>query len=430
MANELKMPQLSDTMSSGKIVKWYKKEGDAVERGEALAEVETDKANLQIESFYKGTLLKIMAPAGTNAKVGEVIAAIGAAGEAVVSAAKPAEPTSKLEPKPTPPEPKPVLQATPIAPVTIASAPAQSYVSPAAAHAHELSSGRLKASPLARRLAEEKRIDLALVTGTGPGGRIVKRDLDSAPAVQASAKGNAAVHMIPAIPAEGRLTPFSKMRETIARRMQESVRESPHFYVTAAIQMDEALRLRESLKPRPEFAGITVNHLVVKAASYALHREPRVNRTVKDGQLFEPGQINVGIITAVEDGLLIPVIKNCDKLSLRDVVREAKAAVDRARSGKPSSSDLSGGTFSISNMGMYDIENFTAIINPGQGAVLAVSSAKQEPVVKNGAIVVGTIMRATISVDHRIIDGAMAGSWLKFFKEALEIPALLMTGDN
>lgn len=425
MANELKMPQLSDTMSSGKIVKWYKKEGDSVERGEALAEVETDKANLQIESFYKGTLLKIMAPAGTNAKVGEVIAAIGAAGENVGSSPKPpaVEAAPKVEVKSAPAA---EVKAAPVVSQPVVAAPMHL----AAAQQSELSHGRLKASPLARKLAEEKHIDLALVTGTGPGGRIVKRDLDSAPASRAPAAGNAAVQMMPAIPAEGRLTPFSKMRDTIARRMQESVRESPHFYVTAAIQMDEALKLREALKPRAEYAGITVNHLVVKAASYALHREPRVNRTVKEGQLFEPGQVNVGIITAVEDGLLIPVIRNCDKLTLREVVREAKAAVERARAGKPNSSDLSGGTFSISNMGMYDIENFTAIINPGQGAVLAVSSAKQEPIVKSGTMVVGTVMRVTISVDHRIIDGAMAGSWLKFFKEALEVPALLMNGDN
>lgn len=424
MANDLKMPQLSDTMSSGKIVKWYKKEGDAVERGEALAEVETDKANLQIESFYKGTLIKILTPAGSTANVGEVIAAIGAAGESYTqSSATPKTPPSETVVTPAPVAPKIELQPPPVIEVRVAPEPKNTFDLIGSA------AGRTKASPLARRLAEEKQIDLALVRGTGPGGRIVKRDLDVVPQQAATRVQSNAVLEVISIPSEGRLTPFSKMRDTIARRMQESVRESPHFYVTAAIQMDEALKLREALKPRPEYTGITVNHLVVKAASYALRREPRVNRTVKEGQLFEPGHINVGIITAVEDGLLIPVIKDCDRLPLSAVVREAKAAVERARSGKPSSTDLSGGTFSISNMGMYDIENFTAIINPGQGAVLAVSSAKQEAIVRNGAVAIGTIMRVTISVDHRIIDGAMAGSWLKYFKEALEIPALLMTGD-
>jgi pyruvate dehydrogenase E2 component (dihydrolipoamide acetyltransferase) len=217
------------------------------------------------------------------------------------------------------------------------------------------------------------------------------------------------------------------MRETIARRMVESVTTSPHFYVTASINMTEALRLREVLKEKPEFKGISVNHLVIKAAAYGLKHEPRVNAAVKDGQIYQPGQINIGIITAIADGLMIPVLKDTDQMSLKDVVFEARAAIERARAGRPSSSDLSGGTFSISNMGMFDVENFTAIINPGQGGILAVSAVKQEPVVVNGNIVVGSVMKVTVSVDHRIIDGVMASTFLKFFKEALEVPALLMT---
>jgi pyruvate dehydrogenase E2 component (dihydrolipoamide acetyltransferase) len=216
------------------------------------------------------------------------------------------------------------------------------------------------------------------------------------------------------------------MRDIIARRMQESVTQSPHFYTMAAITMDDAVALRELLKSRPEFKGVSINHLVIKAAAYALAQEPRVNAAIKNGMLFQPNNVNVGIITAVDDGLLIPVMHNADKMSLKDLVFEAKAAVERARAGRPSSSDLSGGTFSISNMGMYDIENFTAIINPGQGAVLAVSSIKDEPIVINGAVVVAKRMRVTLSVDHRIIDGVMSGNWLKHFKEALEKPALLL----
>jgi pyruvate dehydrogenase E2 component (dihydrolipoamide acetyltransferase) len=208
--------------------------------------------------------------------------------------------------------------------------------------------------------------------------------------------------------------------------MQESVNTSPHFYVTASINMTEALKLREVLKEKAEYKGISVNHLVIKAAAYGLKAEPRVNAAVKDGQIYQPGQINIGIITAIADGLLIPVLKETDKMSLKDIVFEARAAIERARAGRPSSSDLSGGTFSISNMGMFDVENFTAIINPGQGGILAVSAVKEEPVVVKGQIVIGSVMKVTVSVDHRIIDGVMASTFLKHFKEALEVPALLM----
>jgi pyruvate dehydrogenase E2 component (dihydrolipoamide acetyltransferase) len=216
------------------------------------------------------------------------------------------------------------------------------------------------------------------------------------------------------------------MRETIARRMQESVTTAPHFYVTTSVDMGEAMRLREVLKERAEYKGISMNHLVIKAVAYGLKHEPRVNAAMKNGQLYQPAQINVGIITAIPDGLLIPVLKEVDALSLKDVVFEARAAIDRARAGRPSSTDLSGGTFSISNMGMFDVESFTAIINPGQGGILAVSAVKEQPVVKNGQIVIGSVMKATVSVDHRIIDGVMASTFLKHFKDALEMPALLM----
>jgi pyruvate dehydrogenase E2 component (dihydrolipoamide acetyltransferase) len=190
--------------------------------------------------------------------------------------------------------------------------------------------------------------------------------------------------------------------------------------------MGQALKLRELLKERADYKGISVNHLVIKAVAYGLEREPRVNNTIRDGQLYEPHQINIGIITAIADGLIIPVLKEVNTMALKDVVFEARAAIDRARAGRPSSSDLSGGTFSISNMGMYDVENFTAIINPGQGGILAVSAVKEVPVVENGIVVPGSVMKVTVSVDHRIIDGVMASTFLKHFKDALEMPALLM----
>lgn len=441
MATDVKMPQLSDTMSSGKILVWKKKEGDQISRGDILAEVETDKANLEIESFFNGTLLKIMTPANSTAKVGEVIAVIGAAGESVA--------TGSAQAVSTPPTAPIATQAAPAMPAPKAAAPAipQSVPTPAAmAPLSVVSSGeRVKASPLAKRVAEQLQVNLSSVQGSGPNGRIVRKDVEAAagttsaapayqqaatPSYQAAQAYQAAPSYQgtpePVQPGAGTYTALSKMRETIARRMQESVTTSPHFYCTASINMGEALRLREILKELPDYKGISVNHLVIKAVAYALKREPRVNAAMKNGQHYQPAQINVGIITAIPDGLLIPVLKEVDTMALKDVVFEARAAIERARAGRPSSTDLSGGTFSISNMGMFDVENFTAIINPGQGGILAVSAVQKQPIVHNGQIVVGSIMKATVSVDHRIIDGVMSATFLKHFKDALETPALLM----
>jgi pyruvate dehydrogenase E2 component (dihydrolipoamide acetyltransferase) len=419
MATEIKMPQLSDTMSSGKILTWRLKEGDTVKRGDILAEVETDKANLEIESFFNGTLLKVAVPAGSVAKVGEVIAVIGQPGESVgaPSAAKPAPAAA------TPAAPVAQVVTAPVTPQPLQHAPL-TVVS---------SQERVKASPLAKKVAESLQVNLSTVQGTGPNGRIVRRDVEAAAGdVAPRAGGQAAPAFQPAPSAQpmaagaGTLTPLSRMRETIARRMQESVTTAPHFYVTTSVNMGESIRLREALKERAEYKGISMNHLVIKAVAYGLAREPRVNAAMRDGQHYQPAQINIGIITALEDGLIIPVLKDVDQMALKDVVFEARAAIDRARAGRPNASDLSGGTFSISNMGMFDVESFTAIINPGQGGILAVSAIKEQPVVQNGQIVVGSVMKATVSVDHRIIDGVMASTFLKYFKEALELPALLM----
>ncbi len=426
MANEIKMPQLSDTMSSGKILEWKKKEGDTVQRGEILAEVETDKANLEIECFTPGTLLKIVVPAGSVAQVGEAIALIGQAGESVSAASPKAQTVSAAPPAQTAKSNEKVI------PITQPTLHPHSAVM-AASPMHSDSS-RIKASPLAKKIAEQKNVDLSGIQGSGPNGRIVAKDVElaSGGSVQPQASLSAGytqtalVEPSPSILASGgTLAPFTKMRETIARRMQESVTQSPHFYVTTSVNMREASKLREILKEDPAYKGISYNHLIIKAVAYGISKERRINRAVKDNQMFEPAHINIGIITAVDDGLLIPVLKNADQMRLKDVVFEAKAAIERARAGRPSASDLQGGTFSISNLGMFDVESFTAIINPGQGGVLAVSSIKEEPIVENGSIVPGLLMRATVSVDHRVIDGVIAGNFLKHFKQALETPALL-----
>lgn len=438
MATEIKMPQLSDTMSSGKILTWKMNEGDTVKRGDILAEVETDKANLEIESFFNGTLVQIAVPAGSVAKVGEVIALIGDAGEAKVAKAP------SVSSAPAGAAAQEVAQQPPAATPSY-SAP-KSPTPTAAALSVVAPSDRVKASPLAKKVAENLQVNLTSVQGSGPNGRIVRRDVEAVagtavsscaavaldrlpsqqPAYPQATPADQGVTTVAATPQGGILTPLSKMRDTIARRMQESVTTAPHFYVTNSVNMGEAIRLREALKERLEYKGISMNHLVIKAVAYGLSKEPRVNAAMRDGQHYQPASINIGIITALDGGLIIPVLKDVDQMSLKDVVFEARAVIERARAGRPTSSDLSGGTFSISNMGMFDVDNFTAIINPGQGGILAVSAIREEPVVHRGQIVIGSVMRITVSVDHRIIDGVMASTFLKHFKDALELPALLM----
>lgn len=432
MSKEIKMPQLSDTMSSGKILKWNKNVGDEIKRGDILAEVETDKANLEIESFDAGTLLAIKTPANETAKVGEVIAVIGQAGEVVSGSPTPSSNTESTSASSTQSQPTPTASNT-----SQESSPSQSYT----ANDYASDSKRVVASPLAKKLAAQGNIDLNKVKGSGPNGRIVKKDVlsgDSVTVATTSTPATAATTETKVFQETNRQveasaatsspssTPLSKMRQTIALRMQQAVTEIPHFYTTTSINMSQAQALRAICKNNPDLKNISINHMIIKAAAYALATVPRVNCSYRDGALYNPAAINIGIVTAVEDGLLIPVIKETNQLNLKDVAFEAKSAIDRARAGRPSSSDLSGGTFSISNMGMFDVENFTAIISPGQGAILAVSSTIDTPVVSNNTVVIAPMMKVTLSVDHRIIDGTVSSTFLKAFKEALEQPAIML----
>ena len=417
MATEIKMPQLSDTMDSGKIITWLKNEGDKIARGDILAEVETDKANLEIESFDEGVLVKILTPANQSAKVGEAIAVLGKEGEAVES--------SRTEIT------TPIIEKEVVQEQKVESPKIQETISQTISHTFSSISDRIKASPLAKKIASEKNIDLSSINGSGPNGRIIKKDLDSSDSVAQSTVANSPSSEVKTSrkttgPLTGKIVEVSKMRATIAKRMQESVLKSPHFFMTAEINMTEAIKLRETLKVKDNFKGLSLNHFIIKACGVALENEPSVNSTMTDEGIFVPDQINIGIITAVDNGLLIPVLKEVNKLKLMEVASETRELINRARSGSPSSSDLSGGTFSISNMGMFDVDNFTAIINPGQGAILAVSAMKETPIVENGQIKVAQVMKVTLSSDHRIIDGVGASQFLKHFKEALEIPALLL----
>lgn len=418
MAIEVTMPQLSDTMDEGKILVWNVAEGETVDRGDSLAEVATDKADLDIESFHEGVLAKIHAPAGTTVKVGEIIAVIAEAGEDVATVA-----SSSAAP---------------------AAAPAAIASSAPVATANNGSDERIKISPLAKNLAEAHGLDYTQIPGTGEGGRIVKADIETKlgkplsaeilekgiESVQQAAPAYTPAPTPPAaptpVPAGATTQPLSSMRQTIASRMVQSKTEIPHFSVTAKIIADAMMQTRASLKSLPQYEGITFNHLIIKAVALALRKVPVINAAYKDGNLVQPSQVNVGIVTALEGGLMIPVMKNADIAPLADIVAESNSMIQRARAGRPKSDDLMGGTFSISNVGRFAVESFNAIINPGQGSILAVGAIDDEAVVVDGELMIGAVMRVTLSVDHRIIDGVQAAQFVTELKELLEDPVLLL----
>lgn len=451
MAVEVTMPQLSDTMHEGRILRWLKKEGDPVKRGEALAEVATDKADLEIEAFHDGTLIRIDAKVGDSVKVGTLIALIGEAGE---RAAPVGQPTPVKSSSVTP-----AASAVPVGHQQVAQpqaappAPSPAFsVSALSASVSRADGERVKISPLAKNLAASYGVDYKNISGSGEGGRIIRKDIEqvagtTAPLANASAPLQAHLSIVPertvsasapssaaststgsstVTPASASTAPLSQMRRTIAERMAAAMREIPHFYVTTKIHVDQLVKMRESLKTLPAYEGVTFNHLLIRAAALTLRAFPRVNSAFRNGDLYQPGEISIGIITAVTDGLLIPVVKGADQLPLADTVAEARALVQRARAGRPKGTDLTGATFCISNMGMFAVEDFTAIINPGNGAILAVSAIADEPIADDGSVRVGKVLRVTLSLDHRIIDGVVAGEFLTEFKRLLEDPVLLL----
>jgi pyruvate dehydrogenase E2 component (dihydrolipoamide acetyltransferase) len=497
MSIEITMPKLSDTMEEGKILRWLKHPGDKVARGEALAEVETDKADMVMESFDDGVMQEIVLAEGESAPVGATIARLAAPGEEVKApvpgaAAKPAAEAAKkpgaeaAAPPPrdsaqsSRPAPRPVAlkkrasreageaestaangsapspaQADAQPPAELAAGdgaeaqaeaqggprtaefhrePARSQdaaaIRPAAAPprpapaAHD-DAAKQKASPLARRAAEEAGIDLAQVHGTGPDGRITKRDIDNFLREQQLFRQRRLV--TPREGSPGTWEELSKMRRTIAQRMAMSKREIPHFYVTMEIDMEEAVRLKKSLEATEIFdEAITFNDIVIKACTMALGRYPRMNASFEnDGIRIHPS-INIGMAVAVEDGLIVPVIRECQQLTLPEIARAAHRLVGKAAQGGFTSDELSSATFSISNMGMLGIEHFSAVIVPPQAAILAVSAIKERPVVRNGQLAVGTTMMLTVSCDHRIVDGVVAGRFLQEMKRFLENPASLL----
>jgi pyruvate dehydrogenase E2 component (dihydrolipoyllysine-residue acetyltransferase) len=407
------LAKLSPTMEEGTIVKWNKKEGDAVKVGDVLAEIETDKANMEMEALGAGVLRKVLVPAGGKAPVGALIGVIAEPNEdigALLAAAPPAA-AAPAAPAPSPPAaPSAPVQAVP--PPPAAAAPA----APAAA------AGRVKSSPLARSIAAQRNIPIEQVSGSGPGGRVIKRDVES----WSGARPAAAAPLAPPAPSvvAGQEIPLSNMRRTIAKRLSESKFTAPHFYVTVEIAMDAAVALREQLL-KGEDQKVSFNDLVVKACAKALTRFPAVNASWGGDKIVTHGEVHVGVAVAIPDGLIVPVVRNADRKSVLDIAREVKDLAGRARERKLKPEEFTGSTFSVSNLGMMDVSEFTAIINPPESAILAVGAVKQVPVVDDGRIEVGHRMKVTMSSDHRVIDGATAAQFLGEVRRLLENPVSL-----
>jgi pyruvate dehydrogenase E2 component (dihydrolipoamide acetyltransferase) len=445
MITKVVLAKLSPTMEEGTIVKWNKKEGDAVKQGDVLAEIETDKANMEMEALGSGVLRKVLVPAGGKAPVGALIGVIADPNEDIAKVlagapAAPAAPAAAPSPAPAPPAatpaatppspPPPPAQAAPAAPPSPPAAQAAPEPAPAS-HATG-GEGRVKASPLARSMAAQRNIPLASVTGSGPGGRIIKRDIESwgGAAAARSAAPAPASRPAPARAPEptvqpGEEIPLSGMRRTIARRLSESKFSAPHFYVTVTIGMDRAVELREQLQEALE-VKVSYNDLVVKACALALRRFPTVNASWGEDRIVTHAEVNVGVAVAMPDGLIVPVVRDADRKSVIEISREVKELAARARERKLKPEEFSGGTFTVSNLGMFDVTEFTAIINPPESAILAVGAVKAEAVVVDGQVRPGHRMRVTQSSDHRVIDGALAAQFLAEVRRLLESPLGLL----
>jgi pyruvate dehydrogenase E2 component (dihydrolipoamide acetyltransferase) len=425
MAEIVRMPKLSDTMTEGVVAEWHKNVGDQVESGEVLAEIETDKATMEFESFQDGVLLHIGVDKGATAAVDSILAILGEAGEDVsgllaAEAEAPAAAAPAPEPAPAPaPAPAPVEAAPSPAPAPAPVAAPAPVVAPAAKVAAPAPSanGKIKASPLAARLAAERGIDLGRVAGTGDGGRIVKRDIEGYVPAPAAA-GLGAVESSTDFP-------VTQMRKTIARRLAESKFTAPHFYLKLSVDMGAAVEARQAINAE-EGVKVSFNDMVVKAVSLALKKHPAVNSAWMDTHIRQNDHVHIGVAVAVEDGLLVPVVRHADRKSLTEIGAEVKDYAGKAREKKLQPSDWEGNTFTISNLGMFGIEDFTAIINPPDACILAVGGISDVPVVKDGAVVPGKVMKLTLSCDHRVVDGATGAAFLQEVKSLLEHPVRML----
>lgn len=428
MAIVINMPRLSDTMTEGVVAKWHKRVGDKVSEGDLLAEIETDKATMEFEAFpgQEGTLLYIGTGEGEMSPVDTVLAILGDEGEdieALKGGSAPAAdaPAEEAAPAPAPeaaPAPAPAAAPAP-APAPAAPAPAPVTAAPA--------DGSVKASPLARKLAAEKGIDLNMLQGSGDNGRIVKRDVDSFnPAYHTSVQpGVAAAPSVPAGVENFTDTPVSQMRKVIAKRLSESKNTAPHFYITMDIDMDNAIAARKTMNAGGD-VKISFNDLVVKSCALALKKHPVINSAWMGDSIRQNDHVHIGVAVAIEDGLLVPVLRHADQMPLSSISANVKDLAGKAKDKKLQPSDWEGNTFTISNLGMFGVEEFTAIVNPPDAAILAVGGIKQVPVVKDGAVVPGNVMKVTLSCDHRVIDGASGAAFLQSVKAFLENPVTML----
>jgi pyruvate dehydrogenase E2 component (dihydrolipoamide acetyltransferase) len=417
MAEIVRMPKLSDTMTEGTVASWNKKVGDKVKSGEVLAEIETDKATMEFESYQDGVLLYIGVEKGKTAKVDSILAILGKEGEDVTAMIASASAAVAA----------PAVNAAPAASVAqqVASVATAPPVQKTAEEVHT-GNGRMKASPLAKKIAQDKGIDIGQVAGSGDGGRIVKRDIENFSPTSSTSKPLAAAPIFTPSGTESYTEEHvSQMRKTIARRLAESKFSAPHFYLTMEIDMDNAMSARKAMNESGE-VKISFNDMVVKATAMALRKHPKVNSSWREETIRYNQHVHIGVAVAVEDGLLVPVVRFANEKGLAQIGAEVKVFADKAKNKKLQPSDWEGNTFTISNLGMFGIDEFTAIINPPDACILAVGGIKAVPVVKNGAVVPGNVMKVTLSCDHRVVDGASGAAFLQTLKAYLENPVTML----
>lgn len=439
MAETISMPKLGFDMAEGTLVRWVKNEGENVNKGDVLAEIETDKATVEVESSASGVVRKLLVEEGSIVPVGDPIAVVGSADEKIeetptkVVEPKAEKKTEEAESREQRAEPKGEEKQAP----PPSDQPAAAPVSQAPVPAQE---GPVKASPLAKKIARDNQVDLARVQGTGPGGRVVRKDVEAAlssgtvdrkPQTTPTPASGAGVISGPSsmvtATQEDETIQLTRLRQAIARRMTESTTTVPHFYVTHEYKMDALMALRKQINDYlPEEEKVSVNDFILKAVALTLREFPNLNSSFAGDKVIRHGAVNVGVAVAVEGGLLTVVNRNTDQQPLRALSADVKRMVAGAREGKVKPNDIEGSTFSISNMGMFDVENFAAIINPPEAGIIAVGSARQVPVVENGEIKVGWRMKATISVDHRVSDGAEAAQFMQKLAEFLENPVRML----
>jgi pyruvate dehydrogenase E2 component (dihydrolipoamide acetyltransferase) len=419
MADIINMPKLGFDMAEGTLVRWVKAEGDTVERGEVLAEIETDKATVEVESQASGVVHKHLVQEGTPVPVGQPIAVVGEKDEEIDLDTLAASTEGEA------PAPEPVSETAAAEPAEASTSDANAMAKAPAGDGHF--PGGVKASPVARRMAAEKDLDLRSLTGSGPGGRIVKSD------VEAAAMGGVAIAAAPAFavtpPAAGKTerVPLTRLRSAIGRRMTASKQQVPHFYLTANLDAGHLMSMRADMNDAlPESNKLSVNDFIVRAAALALRQFPNLNASLEGDAIVRHGDVNIGMAVAVPDGLLTVVLRQADQKSVPQIAQEARPLFERARDGKVRPEDIEGSTFTVSNLGMFDVDNFIAIINPPEAAILAVGSVQDVPVAIDGDLAVGKRLKVTLAADHRVTDGAEAARWLQGFRTFIEHPVRLL----